>query len=425
MDNEISIEKQDDKPRGLWGHWAAIPLYLRIVAALIVGIVAGVLLGQNAAILALPGKLILRILGALAPPLVLLAVMHALMTAEIKGKLAGKLVSLLVLNTLVAIFVGLFVANVVGPGRGRSIDLPPAAEKTGGVQNMLTQFLENIPQSFLGPLGDDGKVISVIMIAVAFGIALRRFKDTPIRNAEEAVNTALQTMIVVLTWVIELVPFAVFGVVASIIGTQGFAAFVPLGMFVLAVILALVLQTAYYLVRVKLGSWVRPLDLLRGTSDALVMAFSTASSTITMPVTYERLRQRVGVSERSSGMGALVGANFNNDGTALYEAMSALFVSQLLNKQLSLGQQFMVVITSVIASVGAAGIPEAGLVTMTLVFGAVGLPTEYIAVLLTVDWFLDRCRTTVNVLGDLNVSCLLDGHERPVEADGAVATAGG
>ena len=412
---QITTTQEAKQPRGLWGRWAAVPLYLRIVVALIIGVIVGVVLGQNAAILALPGKLILRILGALAPPLILLAVMHALMTAEIKGQLAGKLVRLLILNTLVAIFIGLLVANIVGPGRGRTIGVSAPAAKTSDVHNMMTDFLENIPQSLLGPLGNDGKVISVILIAVAFGVALRRFKDLPIRNAEDAVNTALQTLIVVLTWVIELVPFAVFGVVASIIGTQGFAAFGALGMFVFAVLLALFLQTAYYLVRVQLGSWVRPLDLLRGTSDALVMAFSTASSTITMPVTYERLRERVGVSERSSGLGALVGANFNNDGTALYEAMSALFVSQLLNRQLSIGQQFMVVVTSVVASVGAAGIPEAGLVTMTLVFNAVKLPTEYIAILLTVDWFLDRCRTTVNVLGDLNVSCLLDGRERPVE----------
>jgi DAACS family dicarboxylate/amino acid:cation (Na+ or H+) symporter len=123
-------------------------------------------------------------------------------------------------------------------------------------------------------------------------------------------------------------------------------------------------------------------------------------------------------------MGALVGANFNNDGTALYEAMSALFVSQLIGVSLSLPQQLMVVLTSVLASVGAAGIPEAGLVTMTLVFTAVGLPTPYIALLLTVDWFLDRCRTTVNVMGDMNVSCLLDGKQRAAgaaEAPAAVA----
>ena len=411
----------NQQPRGLWAKWEGVPLYLRIVFALLVGVITGLMLQEQAAILALPGKLILRILGALAPPLILLAVIHALMTAEIKGRMAGKLVRLLMLNTLVAIGIGLVVANIIGPGRGRDILLPTATEKNSETQNLIVQFLDNIPQSLLGPLGNDGKVVSVILIAVAFGVALRRFRDTPVRTPEEAVRTALQTLIVVLTWVIEIVPIAVFGVVASIVGTQGFAAFAALGMFVVAVILALVLQTAYYLVRVRLGSWVRPLDLLRGTRDALVMAFSTASSTITMPVTYERLRQRVGVSERSAGMGALVGANFNNDGTALYEAMSALFVSQLLDKQLSLWQQFLVVVTSVIASVGAAGIPEAGLVTMTLVFTAVGLPTEYIAVLLTVDWFLDRCRTTVNVLGDLNVSCLLDGKERPVEGESELA----
>jgi len=162
---------------------------------------------------------------------------------------------------------------------------------------------------------------------------------------------------------------------------------------------------------VRLGSWVRPGRLLRGTRDALVMAFSTASSTATMPVTYSCLRDRVGLREESASLGALVGSNFNNDGTALYEAMSALFISQMLGQTLSLPQQLMVVLTSVMASVGAAGIPEAGLVTMTLVFTAVGLPTAYIALLLTVDWFLDRCRTAINVMGDMNVSCLLDGRK--------------
>src|SRR5207302_2858846 len=138
---------------------------------------------------------------------------------------------------------------------------------------------------------------------------------------------------------------------------------------------------AYYMVRVRFGSWVRPGQLLLGTRDALVMAFSTASSTATMPITFDCLKDRVGLREESASMGALVGSNFNNDGTALYEAMAALFVSQMLAAQglgleLTLAQQLLVVVTSVIASVGAAGIPEAGLVTMTLVFTAVGLPPE-------------------------------------------------
>ena len=208
-------------------------------------------------------------------------------------------------------------------------------------------------------------------------------------------------------------PLAVFGKVASIVGTSGFGPFVALGWFVVAVLIALAVQATYYLTRIQLGSWVRPLALIRATRDALVMAFSTASSTVTMPVTYDRLR-RFGLRERSASLGALVGSNFNNDGTALYEAMAALFIAQMLGIELSMVDQLLVVVTSVIASIGAAGIPEAGLVTMTLVFSAVKLPTEYIALLLTVDWFLDRCRTTINVMGDMNVACLLDGRERAV-----------
>jgi DAACS family dicarboxylate/amino acid:cation (Na+ or H+) symporter len=131
-----------------------------------------------------------------------------------------------------------------------------------------------------------------------------------------------------------------------------------------------------------------------------------------MPVTYACLREKVGLRAESASLGALVGSNFNNDGTALYEAMAALFVAQMIGANLSLASEAVVVLTSVVASVGAAGIPEAGLVTMTLVFSAVHLPTGYIALLLPVDWFLDRCRTAINVMGDMNVSCILDGKTR-------------
>src|SRR5690606_24111268 len=134
-------------------------------------------------------------------------------------------------------------------------------------------------------------------------------------------------VIEILHWVIALVPLAVFGKVASIVGVSGFGPIVALGWFVASVLLALLLQCVYYLTRVRFGSWVRPGALLAGTRDALVMAFSTASSTATMPVTYARLRERVGLREQSASLGALVGSNFNNDGTALYEAMAALFVA--------------------------------------------------------------------------------------------------
>jgi Na+/H+-dicarboxylate symporter len=273
----------------------------------------------------------------------------------------------------------------------------------------------------LGPSTDQGKVISVIFLALAFGIALRPLAKKPEVTVTDLVEVAMHALIKVLHRGIEFVPIAVFGVVASFVGTQSFAPFKALGAFIIAVLLALFCQAIYYLVRIRLASWVRPGYLLRKTRDALFMAFSTSSSTITMPLTFECLRERVGLRERSASLGALVGSNFDNDGTALYEAMTALFVSRMLviagiAQPLTLEQQFLVVVTSVFASVGAAGIPEAGLVTMTLVFKAVNLPIEYIALLLPVDWFLDRCRTCINVMGDMNVACLLDGREREVKS---------
>lgn len=413
-------------------RWSQTPLYLRIIGAMVLGVGLGLLIGTSAGPLAIPSKLVLRLLGALAPALILFAIMQALVGASLGPGKAKRLVRLLGLNTVVAIGIGLLVANVIQPGRWSSALRPAAkaaSENGKAGPDVLTQFLDNIPKSLLGPLTDDGKVVGVIFLGLAFGLALRKSVDKPIHNVKDVIDLVLETLVTVLHFVIELVPIAVLGLVASIVGVQGFAPFGALGAFIVAVLLALLLHSLYYLVRIQLSSWVSPIALLRKTSDALLMAFSTGSSTITMPLTYERLTKQVGLREESASLGALVGANFNNDGTALYEAMAALFVSQLLVAQgigheLTLTQQLMVVLTSVVASVGAAGIPEAGLVTMTLVFHAVDLPVEYIALLLPVDWFLDRCRTVINVLGDMNVSCMLDGaHKTDASGEGAAEAA--
>jgi Na+/H+-dicarboxylate symporter len=392
--------------------WHARPLYARILSGLILGLLTGLALGPYAASLAVPSKLVLRLLGAIAPPLILVAIVHALMTVKVGGGTTLRMAGLLVLNTLVAIGIGLTVANLVQPGKWHAMTPPPASSAAKQAADPIALFLDNVPKSLLGPLGDDGKIIAIIIIAVALGLALRRMRDRPLHTVLDLVDLAYAVLLRFLHWIIDIVPFAVFGIIASIVGTKGFSDFIALGGFVIAVIVALVLHAGYYLLRIYFGSWVRPGDLLRGTRDALVMAFSTASSTATMPINYACLKDRVGLREQSASIGALVGTNFNNDGTALYEAMSALFIAQMLGMELGFGQQIAVVLTSIVASVGAAGIPEAGLVTMTLVFKAVGLPLDYIAILLTVDWFLDRCRTTINIMGDMNVSCLLDGKEK-------------
>jgi DAACS family dicarboxylate/amino acid:cation (Na+ or H+) symporter len=307
---------------------------------------------------------------------------------------------------MVAILIGLAAANAIRPGRHGA--LPPGeAPRIAG--NPLAQLLDNVPSSLVRPLVENN-VIGVIIIAVAFSLAARRLDAALRQQILLLLSTGFDLAVIVLHWVIALVPLAVFCKVTFVVATAGFRPFVALGWFVVAVIAGLALQASYYLIRLRFASWVRPLRLLTGSRDALAMAFSTASSTATMPVTYACLRDKVGLREKSASLGALVGSNFNNDGTALYEAMAALFIAQMIGVNLSVSQQLMVVLTSVVASVGAAGIPEAGLVTMTLVFSAVELPTGYIALLLPVDWFLDRCRTAINVMGDMNVSCILDGR---------------
>lgn len=400
-------------PTGILQKWNSVPLYVRIVIAMAVGVVTGLVLGERAIVMEIPSKVVLQLLGALAPPLILVAVTHVLMTTSIRSQVALRLARLLLINTTVAIAIGLTVANVMQPGSWSDFELPQVHETESNTKSPIELLVQNVPRSILGPLGDRQNIIGVILIAVAFGMALRGMKERSLNSVQDIVEVAYDVLLKVLHWIIHLVPLGVFAIVARVVGVEGFGPFKAMGAFVLAVVLALLLQTAWYLVRIRLFSWARPLDVLRGMRDALLMAFSTDSSTATMPVTYACLKENVGVREESASMGALVGANFNNDGTALYEAMAALFVAQVLGQDLSLTQQLLVVFTSIIASVGAAGIPEAGLVTMTLVFSAVGLPIEYIGLLLTVDWFLDRCRTTINVLGDVNVSCLLDGREAP------------
>jgi Na+/H+-dicarboxylate symporter len=403
-----------------------IPLYGQIIIALIIAVIVGVLLGAGSPIwdketiehLALPCTLILKALRTLATPLIFLAILHTFLTADIPSRSGRKLSILLITNTLVAIAIGLLVANVLRPGAGGSA--LATAQSTKPVVKQLDPWgllADIIPDSVVKPLVDNN-VISLIFVALAFGIVLRAIKTEQVKLGqsdylaiEQGVGTLFDAVIRILHWVIALVPIAVFGIVSKTIALQGFAPFKSLGSFVLAVIVALILQGAYYLTRVKISSWLSPQQFIQGGSDALITAFSTASSTATMPITFQAL-QKMGLRESSASLGALVGSNFNNDGTALYEAMSALFISQVLGQNLTLTQQLVVMLTSIVASVGAAGIPEAGLVTMTLVFSSVGLPTEYIAILITVDWFLDRCRTAINVMGDMTVSAVIDGKHR-------------
>jgi DAACS family dicarboxylate/amino acid:cation (Na+ or H+) symporter len=396
--------------------------------ALVVGAIVGKWMGPSAAKFKPFSDVVLQLLRLLATPLIFVAVVHALLKAHATGKTAARLAWLLITNTIVAILVGLLVANTLRPGRwapfttgGQTIEQKPF--------DFLSEFLTKIPGNFIDPFRTN-EILSIIFVAISFGIAMRIVRtqqqaagQTGYRIIEDLMETVFQLVMVILQWIFHLVPLAVFGVVARTVGTEGFKPLLSMGMFVIAVLVALTLQATFYLVRMRLRCWVPTGRFLSGASDALALAFSTASSAATIPVTYTCMRDKVGIREESAGMGIMVGGTFNHDGTALYEAMAALFVSQALGMHLGLGHQVVVVFMSIIASVGAAGIPEAGLVTMLAVFSAVHLPLEYVPLLLPLDWFLDRCRTCINVMGDMSVSCLLDGktphtsEDVPADAD--------
>jgi Na+/H+-dicarboxylate symporter len=415
-------------------RWQSMPLYFRTLIGMAIGAILGTTMGPDAAMLAKPGSILMGLVQMLAAPVAFFAIVHALAGAKIEPGKTGTLVRLLATNTLVAIMIGLLVANFIRPGERRSLSESDKAKveaqaasiadqiataetsaKQSGLGDKVLQILEKLPRSVMGPFTDGGSVIGVIVLALMLGLALRKVSPDP-DTTVKVLKVFMDAFIAMLHWVVQLVPIIVLGVVAGEVGINGFSSFYSLLWLIAAVLLALALQFMYYMARVSLQSWVSPARLLHGCRDALAMAFSTASSTATMPLTYKCLTERVKVRKSSANLGALVGANFNNDGTALYEAMAALFVAQLLGRDLDFAQQAVVVLCAVAASVGAAGIPSAGLITMTLVFTAVGLPIEYSLLLVPIDWFLDRFRTMINVSGDLCVSCVLDGREKPEES---------
>lgn len=399
-----------------------------ILVALAAGLAVGLLLretagpealARSAAALKGTATFILGLLRLLATPLIFTAILMALVKAEVSGRSGARLLWFLGTNTLVAITIGLVVANTIRPGDGANLPVPNATTTAELAAKPVFDpwrdfVLKSIPKNFIDPFREND-TIGIIILALVLGAGLRVLRargGTPALHVSQVVTaaeTVFELLLVLLHWLFKLVPVAVFAVVAGVVGSQGLKPLLSMGWFVVSVLLALGLQACFYLLRMRHGSWVRPAHFLKSASEALAVAFSTASSTATLPVTYRCATQKLGVRPANASLGVMVGGSMNNDGTALYEAVAALFIAQAVGQHLGLGAQLLLVIMAVIASVGAAGIPEAGLITMIAVFSAVKLPAEYIPLLLTVDWFLDRCRTAINVMGDLTVTSLLDG----------------
>jgi len=330
------------------------------------------------------------------------------------------LFSFLITNLLGAIFFAILVTDIFRPGH--FVHLPvPALPLTSQKLDLVSVLTSAFPTNFVDPFRDNN-ILCVIAVAITIGIALRVLR---LRNEVselqsgfvigQILDTAFQTIMVVFEWIFEVVPIGVFAVVAVLVGSSGLAPIILLGPFVGAVVFAMALQVGFYLVRLRFQSKISPARFLSGGRDAFILAFMTASSVATLPVTYASVKERIGVREESAALGVMIGGTFNHDGAALYEAMAALFVAQAIGFHLTFLQQGLIVLMAMLSSIGAAGIPGAGLVTLFAVFSVLRLPTEYVALLLPLDWFLDRCRTTINVMGDMTVTCLLDNGDCMVE----------
>lgn len=414
----------------------SFPLYLRVLLGVLVGVVLGVAFGKDPWLLGLSnadlgplGMLVIRLLKALATPLILFAVLDSFLRTRMSAASGWRLLAVCVLNVTVAMIIGLTVLDLFRPGERWEGQLDALTGVAGAaparVEGATLSPLKNIagfvPESVVDPFAKN-LVISVVLLAVLAGAALRHVHDRAEGTLAEAMQTVgrlieagTAVLTTMLLWVAEVMPFAVALIVADVVGKSGLEVFRVLWIFLVAMLAGLLTHALVYY---PLLSWVvgrvSPRRFLKGGLDAVVTALSCNSSLATMPVTLRCLRQ-IGVRERAARLSACVGTNFNNDGIMLYEAMATLFLCQALGYDLSFGQQLTVVLASIMAGVGIAGIPEAGLIILPLVLGAAGIPEATVAVaiplIVPVDWIIARVRSGVNVMADMTVAMVLDRFE--------------
>ena len=261
-------------------------------------------------------------------------------------------------------------------------------------------LLDMVPDNVFRAMAE-GQILPVIVFCFLLGFAIIRLPDSHQERLRGFFQSAFEAMMQITHFIIRLAPIGIFALVAKVVGTTGLSIFANLGLYALTVFAGLIVHAAVILPLVLyfLGG-ISPLSLLRAMSPALLTAFSTSSSSATLPITLESLEQRAGVSNHTTSFVAPLGATINMDGTALFECVAALFIAQAYGVDLGFTQQFLVVLTALLASIGAAGIPMTGLVMLSIVLSSVGLPLEGVGLIIAVDRILDMCRTTVNVWSD-------------------------
>lgn len=438
-------------------HKRRLPLYIQVVGGVLIGVLLGSLFGTKPYLgvirnenLGQIGLLIVRMLKTLATPLIFFAILDSFIETRITLRRGVRLVLVCLLNVSVAMSIGLTIMNTLHPGeawQGHVEEMLGKVKETGAkgpklatptdtkpTLDPLKNFAAYIPENIIDPF-QKNSVISIVFLALFMGAALRHVKDrqartgeTSIQAVERFIQAFYQILIQMLTMVVHLVPFAVMFVVADVVGRSGLAVFRLLSGFLVVILLGLLLHALIYypLIAWLMGKKTPKVYLGKGL-DAILTGLSMNSSLATVPITLRCLRN-MGVSTQSARLSACVGTNLNNDGIMLYEAMTAIFLSQALGYHLGMSQQMTIVFASIMAGAGIAGIPEAGLIVLPLVLSAAGLPEGMIlpvlALIFPVDWIIARCRSGVNVMGDMVVAIQLDRTMNEAERQALLDEAG-
>jgi len=389
-----------------------LPLHWQIVIALVAGALAGWLIGEPMLELSFIGSLFMNALKMIIIPLIAASIITGMtgvgQTGNI-GRLGSKTFLYYMSTSLFAIITGLIMVNILQPGVGAELGFQEQPEQLAdsmaqfgdspgqAVQRLLVSI---IPTNLISAMAE-GQILQLIFFCLLFGFFITRLDD-PFRTTLTGFFDAFfATMMRLTQFIIRFAPLGIFALVSKTVATTGFSAFKGLGIYALTVILALAIHAFINLpVLLFIVGRLNPLRHAKAMSPALLTAFSTSSSSATLPLTMESLEKRAKVSNRITSFTIPLGATVNMDGTALYECVAAMFIAQAYGVELTFAQQFLVVLTALLASIGAAGIPMAGLVMISVILSAVGLPLEGIGLILAVDRILDMCRTTVNVWSD-------------------------
>lgn len=395
------------------------PLTSKILIGMVLGIGVGLIAGSSTAGLGIVGKLFIQLIKVMAVPLVFFSIVDALISTRITWGAARKLMAVVIINTSIALVIGLVLSNMLEPGTyfERSVSAIEGVQAPQVDSIDFGKVLSSIvPTSVVAPFAENN-VIAVVLLALLLGTALRQHltagrADFELVHAERLIRTILSVWNSGLMLLVRLVPFAVFCVTARTVGEYGFEPFKGLSLYITLACLGMMIQiTLVYPVWIRLIGGVPLKRFMEVAKKPVVYAFGTNSSLATLPLTLEAL-DSLKVSKSASRLGACIGTNLNNDGIVLYEAMAVLFVAQAFGFHLTLEQQLLAALMSLVAAIGVAGVPEAGVVSLSLVLTAVGLPLEIVPLLLTVDWIVARMRSVTNVLSDMTVSIGIDGLGR-------------